>query len=249
MSPPDLLAFLISGSIACLVFLIPFAYLGRVAWRVMKAAQAGNPNDIRNSLKSTLFYSKASDEFWDAYIGQVLQDLGTYNYVPYLWADSGWVRYTIYLTQTTTGRQLLLARRSGMGDLNHLPLSGHACQKLAEILKADELAFISGTALYDWPDEPTTQGLLAHLKNGFTRQFHFHALTEYGLIDERRINYPNSLKRTVAWEQAIHAFLGKKRGKFLLILKEKTVSTGQEYRWYVFDASGREILRKVLREV
>lgn len=77
-----------------------------MVWRVMKAAQLGNPNEIRDSLKSTIFHSQSNDEFWDAQIGKVLQDLGTYKYVPYFWADNGWVRYTIYLTQATAGQQL-----------------------------------------------------------------------------------------------------------------------------------------------
>ncbi len=246
MSLPALLTLFVGGLIAC-IFLVVFVYLGRVVWRVLKASQSGNPNEVRNSLKSTLFHSKSGEEVWNAQIGEILQDLGTYKYNSYLWADDGWVRYTVYLTQATAGKQLLFAWQSRGGELVHFPISGHACQRLAEILKEDETTFISEAERYDRLAEPPVEGLMARLKGWFIRRFHFHALKEYGLIDERRIYYPNSIKS--AWEQTIHAYLSKKRGAILLILKEKSITYVQVYRWYVFDASGRETLRNVLQRM
>jgi hypothetical protein len=243
---PIILSIIIGGVIA-VIFLVFFVYLGRGVWHVLRTSRSNNPNEVRSSLESTLFHSKLGEDVWNAQIGEISQDLGTYKYISYLWADNGWVRYTVYLTLAISGKQLLFAWQSGGGDVVYFPISAYACQRLEEILKEDETTFINEAEYYNRLVEPPMQGLTARLKDWCIRQFHFHALKEYGLIDERRVDDPNSIKS--AWEQTIHAYLSKKRGVILLILKEKSITYAQEYRWYVFDASGREILRKVLQSI
>jgi hypothetical protein len=249
MNLPDILGFVAICTIAFLVFLIPLVVIVYVTWRVKAASKSGNPGDVREALKRTVFYSQESDEFWNEQVGSVIKDLGTYRYVSYLWSDQGWTKYTVFLTQATAGKQLLFEWRSGGGEQTLFTLSGRACRRIADIIRSDEAGFAYQAAFYDRPFEPLEQTWADRLKRELIGQFHFQPLKEYGLIDERSINYPRSKLGPEAWQQTIHAYLGKKRGEFLFVLKEKTISISQVEQWYVFDAAGRETLRKVLQNV
>lgn len=219
MNLPDVLGFVAICTFAFLVFLIPLVVIVYVTWRVKTASKSGNPGDVREALKTTVFHLQESDEFWNEQVGSVIKDLGTYRYISYLWSDQGWAKYTIFLTQATAGKQLLIEWRSGGGEQTLFPLSGRACLHIADIIRPDEADFVYQATYYDLPVEPLEQSWVGNLKSEVIDRFHFHPLKEYGPIDEQSINYPRSKLGPEAWQQSIHAYLGKKQGEFLFVLK------------------------------
>ena len=144
-------------------------------------------------------------------------------------------------------------------DVIYCPLKQTVCRELANILGANEEAFLSKAAegeIVFKSSRTTKTNYVDRLKSIFVRWFTFKTLRYFGIIDDVTKSVQLGSGKQAFWFQRISAYIGKENDEILLILKIRSKLIVKGYRikflspavfnytlYYPFGTSGREFLR------
>lgn len=192
-----------------------------------------------------------SDALWSTWYGDIQEELGAIDE-----DDRTLVSGFVALAK---GRTQLLLVQNDASRLVAFPLGRSACERIAHYLSPDEGEF-RHMADRTLKERVTSRGFATDTSEGArvsaeftTRGIGLRSACELGLVEDRRDMLPIGFRQAAKWELKIHALLGKKRDRLVLVLAgfHRYVDCRHRHRRVsvALSASGRDALRQAVAKV